>query len=169
MHRRHGDCTKVARRLAVGVLLACAAGPAPRERAALTNEFRDLERQVARLVNEHRAVRRLSRLTYDTTVAAIARTHSVAMAERRVTLGHDGFEQRAAAVEPIRPFTKIAENVALNDYAVARTATVALQGWLRSAHHLENIEGAFDVTGVGVARAEDGTFYFTQLFVARRR
>jgi uncharacterized protein YkwD len=159
----------VARGLAVGVLVACAAGPAPRERATPTVEFRDLERQVALLVNEQRAARRLSRLTYDTTVAAIARTHSVAMAERRVPLGHEGLGERAAAVEPIRPFAKIAENVALNDHAVARTATVALQGWLRSAHHLENIEGAFDVTGVGVARAEDGTFYFTQLFVARRR
>ena len=159
----------VARGLTVGALLACAAGPAPRERAAPTIEFRDLERHVARLVNEHRAARRLSRLTHDTAVAAIARTHSVAMAERRVPLGHDGFEERAAAVERILPFAKIAENVALNDYAVARTATVALQGWLRSAHHIENIEGAFNVTGVGVARAGDGTFYFTHLFVARRR
>ena len=159
----------VARGFTVAVLVACAASPAPQKRAAPTSEFRDLERQVARLVNEHRATRRLSRLTHDTAVAAIARAHSVAMAEHRVPMGHDGFEERAAAVERILPFAKIAENVALNDYAVARTATVALQGWLRSAHHLENIEGRFDVTGVGVARAEDGTFYYTQLFVARRR
>jgi uncharacterized protein YkwD len=108
-------------------------------------------------------------LTHDTAVAAIARVHSVAMAQHRVPMGHDGFEERAAAVELIRPFTKIAENVALNNYAVARTATVALQGWLSSPHHLEHIEGRFDVMGVGVARAEDGTFYYTQLFVARRR
>jgi len=159
----------VARGLTVGVLVACAAGPAPQERAAPTSETRVIERQVARLVNEHRVARRLSRLTYDTAVAAIARTHSVAMAQRRVPLGHDGFEERAAAVELIRSFAKIAENVALNDYTVARTATVALRGWLRSAHHLENIEGTFDITGVGVARTGDGTFYFTQLFVARRR
>jgi uncharacterized protein YkwD len=159
----------VARGLTVAVLLACAAGPGPRKRPAPTSEFRDLERQVARLVNDHRAGRRLSRLTHDTAVAAIARAHSVAMAERRVPMGHEGFEERAAAVELIRPFAKIAENVALNNYAVARTATVALQGWLSSPHHLEHIEGRFDVMGVGVARAEDGTFYYTQLFVARRR
>ncbi len=169
MHRRHGDYTIVARGLTAFVLLACAAGPAPQERAAPTREIPDLERQIARLVNEHRAARRLSGLTYDTAVAAIARIHSVAMAAHRVPMGHDGFEERAAAVELVRPFTKIAENVALNDYAAALTATVALRGWLRSAHHLENIEGRFDVTGVGVARAEDGTFYYTQLFVARRR
>jgi uncharacterized protein YkwD len=159
----------VARGLTVAVLVACAASPASRERAAPSAEFRDLERQVARLVNEHRATRRLSRLTFDTALAAIARTHSASMAARRVPLGHDGFEERAEMVGRVLPFIRVAENVALNDYAVARTAAVALRGWLRSAHHLENIEGRFDVTGVGVARAEDGTFYFTQLFVARRR
>jgi hypothetical protein len=33
---------------------------------------------------------------------------------------------------------------------------------------LENIEGKYDVTGVGIVLARDGTFYYTQLFVARR-
>jgi uncharacterized protein YkwD len=159
----------VARGLTLVIVLACAASPARRERAAPIAEFRDLERQVARLVNEHRATRRLSRLTFDTGLAAIARTHSGAMAERRVPLGHDGFAERATMVEQVLPFTRIAENVALNDYAVARTATVALRGWLRSAHHLENIEGRYSTTGVGVVRGKDGTFYYTQLFVARRR
>ncbi len=159
----------VARGLTVVVLLSCAAGPGTQERAAPAIQFRDLERQVVRLVNEHRVARRLSRLSYDTSVAAIARVHSVAMARRRVPLGHDGFEERVAAVERVRPFLRVAENVALNDHPVARTAAVALRGWLRSPHHLENIEGRFDVTGVGVARAPDGTYFFTQLFVARRR
>ncbi len=150
------------------MLLACAASPA-RERAAPSAEFRDLERQVSRLVNEHRATRRLSRLTFDTGLAAIARTHSGAMAARLVPLGHDEFAERAELVGRALPFLRIAENVALNDYAVARTAAVALQGWLRSPHHLENIEGSYNVTGVGIVRAKDGTFYYTQLFVARRR
>ena len=61
------------------------------------------------------------------------------------------------------------ENVALNDYSRTRTVAVAVQGWLHSPHHLENIAGEYDHTGVGVARAADGTFYYTQLFVSRRR
>jgi uncharacterized protein YkwD len=40
---------------------------------------------------------------------------------------------------------------------------------LRSPHHLENIEGSYNLTGVGIVRAKDGTFYYTQLFVARRQ
>ena len=169
MHRRHGDCTLVARGLTLSLVLACAASPARRERAAPGAEFPNLERQVARLVNEHRATRRLSRLAFDTGLATMARTHSGAMAARRVPLGHDGFEERAELVGQVLPFLRIAENVALNDYPVARTTAVALRGWLRSAHHLENIEGSYNVTGVGIVRAKDGTFYYTQLFVARRR
>jgi len=49
------------------------------------------------------------------------------------------------------------------------TVTVAVDGWLGSPHHRENIEGNFDRTGVGVARARDGTWYYTQIFIARRR
>lgn len=168
MHRRHGDCKIVARGLTLGMVLACAASPAL-ERTAPSAEFPQLERQVARQVNEHRVSRRLSRLTFDTALATIARAHSRAMAARRVPLGHDGFDERAEVVGRVLPFLRIAENVALNDYAVARTVAVALRGWLRSPHHLENIEGSYNVTGVGIVRAKDGTFYYTQLFVARRR
>ena len=150
------------------MVLACAASHTP-ERAAPSSEFPQLERQVARLVNEHRATRRLSRLTFDTALATIARAHSGRMAAHRVPMGHDGFDERAEVVGRVLPFLRIAENVALNDYAVARTVAVAVRGWLRSPHHLENIEGSYNVTGVGIVRAKDGTFYYTQLFVARRR
>jgi uncharacterized protein YkwD len=150
------------------MVLACAASPT-RERVAPSAEFPQLERQVARLVNEHRVTRRLARLTFDTGLATIARAHSGDMAARRVPLGHDRFEERAELVGRDLPFLRIAENVALNDYAVDRTVAVALRGWLRSPHHLENIEGSYNLTGVGIVRAKDGTFYYTQLFVARRQ
>jgi uncharacterized protein YkwD len=147
------------------LLLACAsAGTVPATQAS--SDLVMLERDVARLVNEHRAARRLHGLTVDTAVAAIARAHSVAMAQGRVPMGHDGFSERADQVERFRAFSEIAENVAMNDYTPGRTVRVAVQGWLKSPHHLENIEGKFDVTGVGIARSGSGAFYFTQLFVA---
>jgi uncharacterized protein YkwD len=57
----------------------------------------------------------------------------------------------------------------LNDYPRPRTVTVAVDGWLGSPHHRENIEGNFDRTGVGIARSGDGTYYYTQIFIARSR
>ena len=128
-----------------------------------------MEREVARRINAHRAARRLTALTYDTAVAAIARAHSLEMAAHDVPMGHDGFHERADRVDRFLPLEAIAENVALNDYGPARTIEVAVAGWLASPHHLENIEGHFDVTGVGIVRARDGTFFYTQLFVARRK
>jgi uncharacterized protein YkwD len=130
--------------------------------------FGNLEREVARRVNAYRRAHRLPALSYDTAVAAIARAHSEDMAAHRVPMGHDGFRQRADLVERSLPLDAIAENVALNDYNRSRTVAVAVAGWLASPHHLENIEGKYDVTGVGIVLARDGTFYYTQLFVARR-
>ena len=155
-------------RLCCAALLLACAPPAARPRAPAP-ELVSLERDVARRINAHRAARRLNALVYDTAVAAIARAHSRDMADRRVAMGHDGFKHRADLVEKALPFDAIAENVALNDYAPSRTVAVAVTGWLRSPHHLENIEGDYDVTGVGIVRANDSTFYYTQLFVARRR
>jgi uncharacterized protein YkwD len=168
MHQRYGPPAILLCSVALGIFAACAATPAPQPAPSPAADFADLEREVARLVNEHRIVRRLARLTYDTAVARVARAHSIDMAAGRVPLGHDGFDRRADAVERIERFDEIAENVALNDYARERTVAIALRGWLGSAHHLENIEGAYNVTGIGVARARDGTFYYTQIFVARR-
>lgn len=155
-------------RLFCAVLLLACAPPAARPRAPAPRLV-SLERDVARRINAHRAARRLKALVYDTAVAAIARAHSQDMADQRVPMGHDGFKHRADLVNEGLPFDAIAENVALNDYAPSRTVAVAVTGWLRSPHHLENIEGDYDVTGVGIVRASDSTFYYTQLFVARRR
>lgn len=158
-------CLPAWRLLAAVLLLACAgaAGP-PRAPAP---EFASLERDVARRINAYRTAHRLPALSYDTAVAAIARAHSLDMAARRVPMGHEGFTQRTDQVERLMPLAAIAENVALNDYSARSTVRVAVDGWIASAHHRENIEGRYNVTGVGIVRARDGTFYYTQLFVAR--
>ena len=134
-----------------------------------TTEFPDLELAVVRLVNAHRARLHLRSLATDTVLAGIARQHSLEMAEQRVPFGHDGFSDRAKEAERLFDFSEIAENVALNDYARPRTVSIAVDGWLRSPHHRENIEGSFDRTGVGIVRSSDGTYYFTQIFIAHSR
>ncbi len=150
------------------LVLACAGGGAPSP-APATVDYRDLEQAVVRLVNAYRVRRRLRSLATDSTLARIARAHSREMAERRVAFGHDGFNDRVKEAERRFDFSEIAENVALNDFPRVRTVTVAVDGWLGSPHHLENIEGNFDRTGVGIARSGDGTYYYTQIFIAKSR
>ncbi|CAL1157815.1 unnamed protein product [Cladocopium goreaui] len=38
------------------------------------------------------------------------------------------------------------------------------EGWIKSPGHRKNLEGAFDLCGIGVAQASTGEFFFTQLF-----
>jgi uncharacterized protein YkwD len=150
------------------LVLACAGGGAPPP-APVTTDYRDLEQAVVRQVNAYRVSHHLRSLVADSGVARIARDHSRDMAERRVSFGHDGFDDRVKEAERRFTFSEIAENVALNDYPRLRTVTVAVDGWLGSPHHRENIEGNFDRTGVGIARSGDGTYYYTQIFLARSR
>ena len=129
--------------------------------------LRELEANVQREVNTYRALRGLSPLVADETIAAVARRHSEAMAAGRVQFSHDGFEERAEALQRSLPYRSVAENLALNRGAPEPDAR-ALAGWLESSGHQQNIVGDFDMTGVGVAQAPDGSYYFTQLFLKRR-
>jgi uncharacterized protein YkwD len=40
-----------------------------------------------------------------------------------------------------------------------------VQGWLNSPGHLKNIQGDFDLTGIGVVKTAQNRYYFTQLFI----
>lgn len=118
-------------------------------------------------MNDYRASRGLSKLAWSDVVAERACQHSRDMATGATDFGHDGFKDRAAGIGRKIPWTGVAENVFM---MTGRTneATVAVRGWLDSPHHRENIEGDFDLAGVGVARAPNGALYFTQIFVKAR-
>lgn len=127
-----------------------------------------LEREVHGWVNRERAERELPALRYDERLAAIARDHSIAMASRRERFGHGGFDARADAADRALGIRAISENLAFNNHPADRTAATAMNGWMKSPIHRENLLGPYELTGAGVARAADGTYYYTQLFVALR-
>jgi uncharacterized protein YkwD len=127
-----------------------------------------LESRTYKLVNEHRRVMGLSPLAYDARIAAVARRHSKDMAGGRVPAGHDGFEARQRNLSKMIPLRGIAENIGMNDYPPSRTVRAAVSGWLGSRGHRENIEGRYDLTGVGIVRDAQGAYYYTQIFVRRK-
>jgi uncharacterized protein YkwD len=127
-----------------------------------------LESRTYKLANEHRKAMGLSPLAYDARIAAVARRHSKDMADGRVPAGHDGFEARQRNLSKMIPLRGIAENVGFNDYPPSRTVRAAVSGWLGSRGHRENIEGRYDLTGVGIARDARGAYYYTQIFVKRK-
>lgn len=127
----------------------------------------EIEARVLLLINEHREGENLPLLTLADAVTLQARIHSANMAAGTVSFGHDGIDQRIAAVTQTIPISAAAENVASN-YGFQDPAAQAVSSWLNSADHLRNIEGDYDLTGIGVARNASGVLYYTQMFVKSR-
>jgi uncharacterized protein YkwD len=131
-----------------------------------TGEFAELEQAIFEQINQYRAEQGLSELLLNAEISEQARRHSQEMAASQ-NLSHDGFEERAEAISQAIPLRSAAENVAFNR-GFAEPDVQAVEGWIDSAGHRENIEGNFDLTGIGVTQNAEGEYYFTQLFVLRR-
>lgn len=123
-----------------------------------------IEQQTCARVNAYRASKGLAGLKWNEAIAEQARLHSRDMASGAAGFGHDGFDARMRELSRSVKWSGVAENVfmLLN---LADPAAVAVSGWIDSPGHRQNIEGDYDMTGVGIARADDGALYFTQIFV----
>ncbi|WP_416673240.1 CAP domain-containing protein [Egbenema bharatensis] len=131
-----------------------------------TGDYAELEQIIFEQINQYRAERGLPELLLNAEISEQARLHSEEMAASR-NLSHDGFEERAEAISQAIPLRSAAENVAFNR-GFTEPAVQATEGWIDSDGHRDNIEGNFDLTGIGVAQNAEGEYYFTQLFVRRR-
>lgn len=120
-----------------------------------------LELEVHSLVNQYRVGKGLRELKVNNAVRTEALTHSKNMASGKVPFSHKGFDERFNKLSTIFNISSGSENVA-NGPADAKTI---VEGWLASPKHKENIEGDFNMTGIGISQAKNGTFFYTQLFV----
>jgi uncharacterized protein YkwD len=125
-----------------------------------------LEDAVFRLVNRHRRAAGLPSLARDSRITHQARLHSAVMAAGTTPLGHAGFDDRIAMLRRVMTFRRSAENVAFNQ-GHRDPAAEAVRGWLASRGHRQNIEGPYELTGIGVVSNAKGEVYFTQIFVGR--
>jgi uncharacterized protein YkwD len=129
-----------------------------------------LEEQAVAAVNEIRREHGLRPLAELALLAEVARAHSRDMAQRDY-FQHASPEGRRAEdrvrEQGIR-YVKLGENIQKNRGFTDPVAR-AVRSWMESRSHRETILTAdFRETGVGVATTDDGTIYFTQLFVLRR-
>lgn len=82
-----------------------------------------------------------------------------------IPFSHYNFSQRVQAIAISSQAA--AENVAKNrDYG--DPTTQAVQGWLMSSGHLNNIRGHYNLTGIGVAVNSKDEVYITQIFIRRQ-
>lgn len=126
-----------------------------------------IELEIFDRINEYRRSVNDPPLALETTLVTLARRHSEAMARGAREFGHDGFEARSAEAQAALRVTTMSENVAMNNYSPAEVAREVVEGWIGSPGHLGNLRGAYELTGIGVARSPAGDYFVTQLYAAR--
>jgi len=128
-----------------------------------TSELAAIEQTILEQINQYRQDEGLPPLTSNDTIRRQAQQHSSAMAQGDTPVSHQGFDSRVDAIAESIDYRSAAENVAYNE-GYGAPGEQAVQGWLDSPGHLENIRGNYTITGVGVAR-EGQAYYFTQIFI----
>ena len=89
------------------------------------------------------------------------------MASGDVAFGHTELDERVAEAERLVSLSRLAEN--LSEHPEARLDAVpeeALELWLESPAHRANLEGSFELTGIGAAANAEGSVFLTQIFVS---
>jgi len=126
-----------------------------------------LENELYRAVNVERAARHLTALARRPDLDQVARAHSADMASRSY-LSHVTPE----GVDPVGRlerggvdgFSLAGENA--GQTSKADPGPEILRSWLASPAHRENLHAPpWNATGIGVARAADGTYFVTQLYL----
>jgi uncharacterized protein YkwD len=125
-----------------------------------------IETEILEQTNAYRQTLGMEPLAASAVMTNQARLHSNTMSVQK-QISHNGFEQRIQAIAQAIRYRRAAENVAFNR-GYADPATQAMDGWIDSPGHRKNLEGDFDLIGVGVIQASDGSYYFTQLFIKQR-
>ncbi len=129
------------------------------------------EARILELVNRERAKAGVAALELSGRLAVAARGHSYDMALR-----HYFSHQSADGVSPERrirgsgiDYAEMGENIYAEDFPDReRLPERAIQGWIGSPAHRKNmLSPLFDETGVGIARAADGSTYITQDFIRK--
>jgi uncharacterized protein YkwD len=129
-----------------------------------TQEIAALEKSAYELVNQYRASLNLGTLELNSQISQQARIHSENMAKHIVEFSHDGFDGRIEALEDQIVYRSAAENIAYT-MGFADPANKAVEEWLKSDDHRQNIEGDYNRTGIGIAKNKQGEYYFTQIFI----
>jgi uncharacterized protein YkwD len=136
-----------------------------------TNSSAELERRAFELINERRREAGLLPLEWNDRVAAIARAHSQHMAATKFFSHKDRngllVNDRADKLG-VSNWRAIGENIAFNR-GFDDPVTTAVANWMDSRGHRENLlNNDWTESGIGLAIAGDGSYYFTQVFVLRK-
>lgn len=128
------------------------------------DDIKAIENEVIRLVNVQRANNGLGALTQNWELSRVARYKSQDMlskgyfAHQSPTYGSPFVMMDNFGIK----FSAAGENIAYGH----KTPAEVMNSWMNSSGHRSNIlSPAYNQIGVGVAKAANGTYYWTQMFI----
>lgn len=114
-----------------------------------------------KLINDYRVSIGLNALEQINYVSLKSEEHDQYMITKNV-VSHDGFVSRSEDIVKVVGAKNVGENIAYN----YNTPEAAVNAWLKSASHKENIEGNFTHFGIAIREnVETGKKYYTNIFV----
>jgi len=123
----------------------------------------NLNYAILKLINRHRAGQYLSPLQMNPHIQVIATEHAQNMADGTIPFGHQDFEARAKMLLSKLHGLSVVENVASGQ----ENAPSIVNSWLDSDRHRTNIEGDFNLTGIGVAKSENQKMFYCQILIKK--
>lgn len=164
------------RPILVGMIGGVGRAPSPIRRVnasfstAASGSANQFEARAFELMNAKRSANGLQLLQWDDQIIALARTHSQSMAEGKYFSHKDpsgGYVDSRASKLGIFNWMAIGENIAFMK-GYDDPAGMAVEKWMQSTSHKKNIlSGQWRDSAIGVAIADDGSMYFTQVFIAK--
>lgn len=130
-----------------------------KEPLSLSTTF--IQQTILKDINSYRLKRGLEPLQLINRISLVAEKHSIEMASQTVPFGHLYFNERIDELaKEIKRYEAGAENV-----AYAYPFNTVVKNWLTSRGHRRNIEGNYNLTGIGIAYDNKGKIYYTQIFL----
>ncbi len=129
---------------------------------AIIPEDKVIELEILELINAYRITNGLSVLNNLPIVKSQAYTHTNYMIEIN-DINHDHFSIRRAYLVSKAGANKVSENVAYG-YSSAQSVVNA---WIASDSHRSAIEGDYTDFNISAEKNENGSWYFTNIFIKR--
>lgn len=134
---------------------------------AVSPDISELEKSVFAQINQYRNSQDLPAIEWNNTIANQSRIHAQEMASGKATFSHDGFKERVQVISQQIRLQTAAENLA-NNFGYSNPGEQAVEGWINSPGHQKNMVGNYDLSGIGIAKNPEGTYYFNQIFIKTR-
>lgn len=126
---------------------------------AMTYTYNSTELETMALINAYRVSIGLNELKEINHISYKSEEHDHYMIANNV-VNHNDFVSRSENIMKVLGAKSVSENIAYN----YNSPKAALEAWLRSPTHKENIEGNFTHFGLSIRLSADGKKYYTNIF-----